>query len=88
MQIPGDHYNFVKKTHQFIDDDEAHLKLMLQCLTGDGTDNIPGIKGVGAKTAEKILKGIPMERRWNRVRASCGDIKRVTLIPRTIYFVC
>ena len=70
LQIPGEHYNFVKKTHQFIDDDEAHLKLMLQCMTGDGTDNIPGIKGVGPKTAEKLLKGIPMERRWNRVRAA------------------
>lgn len=27
-------------------------------------------KGIGPKKAEKILKGIPMERRWNRVRAA------------------
>ena len=48
---------------------------MLQCLTGDNTDNIPGIKGVGPKTAEKIMKGVPMERRWNRVRASWRGYK-------------
>ena len=75
LQIPGNHYNFVKKTHQFVDDDKANLNLMLQCLTGDGTDNIPGIKGVGPKTAEKILKGVPMERRWNRIRASWRGYK-------------
>ena len=75
LQIPGCHYNFAKKMHRFVDDDEANLNLMLQCLTGDSTDNIPGIKGVGAKTAEKILKGVPMERRWNRVRASWRGYK-------------
>ena len=75
LQIPGHHYNFVKRMHSDVDDDQAHLSLMLQCLTGDGTDNIPGIKGVGPKTAEKIMKGVPMERRWNRVRASWRGYK-------------
>ena len=70
LQIPGDHYNFAKRTHQFIDDDAGDLNLALQCLTGDGTDNIPGIRGVGPKTAAAILRGIPMPRRWNRVRAA------------------
>ena len=70
LQIPGDHYNFVKKTHRFVNDDEGHLLLMTQALTGDNADNIPGIKGIGPKKAEKILKGVPMERRWNRVKAA------------------
>lgn len=69
-QIPGNHYNFVKKEHVFIDDDQAHLLLMTQCLTGDNSDNIPGIKGIGPKKAEKILAGIPSKRRWARVRAA------------------
>ena len=43
---------------------------MLQCLTGDTADNIKGIKGIGPKKAEKILQGVPLERRWNRVRAA------------------
>ena len=70
LQIPGNHYNFGKKTNDFIDDDTANLNLMLQCLTGDSTDNIPGIKGIGPKKAATILNGVPMARRWDRVRAA------------------
>jgi DNA polymerase-1 len=70
LQIPGTHYNFVKKEITEVDEDTANLKLMLQCLTGDRSDNIPGIKGIGPKKAEKILHGVPMHRRWNRVRAA------------------
>ncbi len=68
LQIPGNHYNFNKKTHRFIDDDEAHRLLMIQCLTGDNTDNIPGIKGVGPKKAEKILEGISTDVMWRYVK--------------------
>ena len=70
LQIPGTHYNFVKKEIQEISEDTANYKLMLQCLTGDRSDNIPGIKGIGPKKAEKLLSGVPMQRRWNRVRAA------------------
>ena len=69
-QIPGNHYNFKRKEHVFIDDDSAHLNLMLQCLIGDSVDNIPGIKGIGPKKADKLLHGIGHGRRWNRVRAA------------------
>ena len=70
LQIYGTHYNFVKKEITEISEDTANLKLMLQCLTGDRSDNIPGIKGIGPKKAEKLLSGVPMQRRWNRVRAA------------------
>lgn len=70
LQIPGNHYNFNRKEFVDVDDDTANLNLMLQCLTGDNTDNIPGIKGVGPKRASTILSGCPMVRRWNRVRAA------------------
>ncbi|MDD9816698.1 MAG: hypothetical protein OXU61_00955, partial [Gammaproteobacteria bacterium] len=69
-QIPGNHYNFNKQLHEFVDDDNANLNLMLQCLTGDTSDNIPGIKGIGPAKAGKILAGVPMARRWSRVRAA------------------
>lgn len=69
-QIPGHHYNFNKQEFDFVDDDTAHLNLMLQCLTGDNGDNIPGITGIGPKKASKILDGVRMDRRWNRVRAA------------------
>jgi len=54
--VTGWHYNFGKRTPvYYIDDDEGWLKLCTQMLTGDSTDNIKGIKGVGPKTAEKLL---------------------------------
>ena len=70
LQIPGWHYNFVKKTSQFIDEDTANLKLMLQCLSGDNADNIPGIKGIGPAKAAKILLNVSQDRRWGRVKAA------------------
>jgi len=69
-QIPGNHYNYGKDTWEFINDDTANYNLMIQCLTGDNADGIPGIKGIGPKKAEKILSGVPEPRRWNRVRAA------------------
>ena len=70
LQIPGDHYNFAKSVHIHMDNNAADRHLMLQCLTGDSTDNIPGIKGIGPKKAEKILHGVPPYRRWARVQAA------------------
>ena len=70
LQIPGEHYNFVKKESQYVDKDMAHYSLMRQCLTGDSADNIPGIKGIGPKKADRILNGVDYNRRWNRVRAA------------------
>ncbi len=70
LQIPGNHYNFVKREHQFIDDEVAHYKLMIQCITGDSTDNIPGLKGIGPVKAKKMLDGKPTSRLWGRVQAA------------------
>ena len=70
LQIPGWHYNFVKKDWTHVDPDTGNLNLMLQCLTGDSADNIPGIKGIGPVKAKRILTGVPLQRRWNRVRAA------------------
>lgn len=70
LQIVGRHYNYHKETFTDVDEDAADLSLMLQCLTGDTSDNIPGIRGIGPKKAERILSGVPMGRRWNRVRAA------------------
>lgn len=55
MQIAGRHYNFVEKTWTDITQEQATLNFYRQILTGDSTDNIPGLPRVGEKTAEKII---------------------------------
>lgn len=55
-QCPGVHYNY--RTAEFITtSEEAGLKfLWKQVLMGDSTDHIPGLPGVGEKTADNWLK--------------------------------
>ena len=57
LMIPGRHYNWKKKESQVIDEEQGDYNLCMQMLTGDSTDNIIGIKGIGPKTAEKLLAG-------------------------------
>lgn len=56
-QQEGWHYNFVKDELTYVSEKEANLYLYKQLLTGDKVDNIPGLKGVGPKTADKLLDG-------------------------------
>ena len=68
LQIPGLHYNWVKDEKLNISPDTARYIYWCQVLTGDRTDNIPGIKGVGPKTAAKILEGCKSEEEfYNKV---------------------
>ena len=75
LQIPGEHYNFVKKVHQSVNEDQGNYSLMLQCLTGDSGDNIPGIKGIGPAKGRKLLDGVPMSSRWSTVQSAWRDNK-------------
>ena len=54
--IPGHHFNWVKDEFYFVPLRDANLFHFYQLLNGDTTDNIPGIKGVGPKTIERIWK--------------------------------
>ena len=53
--IPGVHYNFIKKEFYEVQPFQAIYNFYKQLLTGDKTDNIPGVSGIGPKKAEKIL---------------------------------
>ena len=61
LQIPGWHYNFVKKEKTFITPEEGLRRFYEQLLMGDVVDNIPGIYGIGPVKARKHLKGLVTE---------------------------
>jgi hypothetical protein len=54
-QVAGWHYNFVKHEEYYVTEEQALRNFYTQMLTGDRTDNIIGLKGIGPKKAEKIL---------------------------------
>jgi hypothetical protein len=56
LQIPGWHFNPSKDLEQYVDEFKAYKSFCVQLLTGDRTDNIPGLQGIGPKKAEKTLK--------------------------------
>jgi 5'-3' exonuclease len=58
-QIPGWHYNFSKDILYDVSYHDANRFFFRQMLEGDRVDNIPGIKGIGPKKADKILEDNP-----------------------------
>jgi len=63
-QVAGWHYNFVKHEEYYVTEEEGLRNLFTQVLTGDRTDNIIGLKGIGPKKAEKLLKDCKTEREY------------------------
>jgi hypothetical protein len=56
-QIPGLHYDWIKKEFYTVSPKDAKFQLFSQILSGDATDNVPGLGGIGPATAAKILEG-------------------------------
>lgn len=54
--IEGWHYNWKKQEKYWVDKDRAMLAFYTQLLTGDKTDNIMGLPGIGPAKAARILK--------------------------------
>jgi 5'-3' exonuclease len=57
LQVPGKHYNIVKKEFYEIDEETGFRNFYTQLLTGDTSDNIKGIAGIGPVKAKKALTG-------------------------------
>lgn len=57
LQLAGRHYNFVTKEEMTVSPKEAVLNFYSQVLSGDSTDNIPGLSGIGPVKARKALEG-------------------------------
>lgn len=57
LQLPGRHYDFVKKEETTVSAKEAVINFYSQVISGDSTDNIPGATGFGPVKARKALEG-------------------------------
>jgi len=55
LQIPAEFYNYVKDEQFMLIDIQSIDLFWTQVLTGDATDNIPGLHRVGPETARKIM---------------------------------
>lgn len=64
--IPGWHYNWLQEDNsahitglfKWVTHKEALRSFFSQALTGDSTDDIPGVRGVGQVKAKKLLEGL------------------------------
>lgn len=56
-QIEGTFYDYRKDETYMITRYQGEVNFWTQVLTGDATDNIPGLPGIGPKKAEKIMFG-------------------------------
>ena len=57
LQVPGMHFNNAKWEYKTMEEEECNYLLHKQILTGDSSDNIKGLPGIGPKKAEAILSG-------------------------------
>lgn len=61
-QVPGFKYNFMYDVRYFVSPEQAIYNFHLQLMTGDPTDNIVGIPGVGKGKGAKFLHGMETEK--------------------------
>ena len=85
LQIPGRHYNFVKKTSQEVGTDEGLKHLYLQSLIGDRSDNIIGVTGIGPVKATQALDGLLPEEWYDKCRELYNDDERFHLNMKLLY---
>jgi len=64
MQVPGWHYNFVKKVKKHVTPEDGLRFFYKQILMGDSADNIKGIFRVGEKKATKMLADLKTEQQF------------------------
>jgi len=73
--LPGRHFNYYESRHfnkdmHFVEvaEGEARMWPYLQCILGDTSDNVPGVKGLGPKKALKFVnENMTHEELWEGV---------------------
>jgi hypothetical protein len=73
-QAAGWHYDWVKKELYFVSQKDADIFLFSQIISGDATDNVPGLPGFGPAKSRGILEGVESTKAcWERVRQVFRD---------------
>jgi len=84
-QIPGNHYNFVKKEWDSVDPWKGLKFFYEQLLIGDTADNIFGIRGIGPKKAASALSWCETEQElFETVRDMYNDDERLLMNGRCL----
>lgn len=60
-QIPGYHYNWRKNAHELVSPLDGWRSFYRSLLTGDTTDNISGVGGIGAVKSARFINNLESE---------------------------
>jgi 5'-3' exonuclease len=90
LQLKGWHYNPINGKFQKLDQKEADKHFWTQMLTGDTSDNIPGLKGVGKVGAAKALKECEdysdmAKAVWEKYKDKGHDVDYLTEMGRLLW---
>ena len=92
LTLPGKKYNYVSGVYKDIDYDTARLYYCGQIMSGDRTDNIPGLYAVTGKRFTKAIKEelkeadnpySIVEREWEGYEAELREVKNLLYILRS-----
>jgi len=70
LQYPGTFYNINHKTITVLTKEEGLRNFWKQMLTGDVSDNVKGVEGIGPKIADKILNSVDQSHYMYRVMSA------------------
>lgn len=76
LQVPGQHYNWVKQEKLTVTSDDGLKAFYAQTLIGDRSDNIIGVAGIGKVKAEKLLSSLLPNEYYDACRHLYNDDER------------
>ena len=87
-QVPGLHYDYKKQEFSSMSPEEADHFLFTQVITGDSTDDIPGVHRYGVKRAHKALKGCrTVHQMWDKCVELHGSAASAALTGSLVYLL-
>ena len=78
-QVPGQHYNWVKKEFFSVTPEEGLLSFYTSVLVGDRSDNIVGINGIGPVKAGKVFSNLSCDEYYSACKDLYQDDERLHL---------